>query len=98
MTPLTGQNIIDKFETYTGDTSELSSEDELDLANKIYRAVCNDRPWEWLKKTATGIVGVSNGIATASVPSDFKYFVENDQATDIAQGVHNNASPKVIFL
>ena len=95
---MTGQDIIDKFETYTGDTTELSSSDELDLANKIYRKIQNDRPWEWLKKAATGTVAVSGTTATISVPSDFAYFAENNQATDIAQETENNASPKVIFL
>jgi hypothetical protein len=95
---MTGQTIIDKFEKYTGDTTELSTQDELDLLNKIYGDVCNDRPWEWLKKTATGTITVSNGVATIIVPTDFRYFTENNQATNIAYETNNNASPKVIFV
>lgn len=98
MNPLTGQDIIDSFEEYTGDTTELSTQRELVLANKIYADVCADRPWEWLKKTATGTVSVANDVATITPPTDFLYFVENNQVTDIAQGVTNNASPKVIFV
>jgi hypothetical protein len=91
---MNAQDIINKFETYTGDTTELSTQDELDLANKIYRKIQNDRPWEWLKKTATGTVSGT----TIAPPSDFAYFAENNQATDIAQETVNNASPKVIFI
>jgi hypothetical protein len=98
ISPLTGQDIIDKFELYTGDTTELSTQDELYLVNKIYGDVCNDRPWEWLKKTATGTITVTNGVATITPPADFLYFVENSQATNIAYETQNNASPKVIFL
>ncbi len=92
------QDIINKFELYTGDTTELSSQDELDLANKVYRKIQNDRPWQWLKKTATGTITVANGIATITPPSDFSYFAENFQATNIAQEPHGNESPKVIWV
>lgn len=94
---MTGQEIIDKFEKYTGDTTELSTQDELDLLNKIYGDVCNDRPWEWLKKTASGTLTVNGTVATITPPTDFLYFVENNQTTDIAQEL-GNASPKVIFI
>lgn len=95
---MTAQDLINKFEQYTGDTTELSTQAELDLVNKIYRQVCNDRPWEWLKKTATGTITVTNGVATITPPAGFKYFAENSQATDISQETENNASPKVIFV
>lgn len=91
-------DIITKFETYLDDSSELSSQEELELANKIYQEICDDRPWEFLKKAATGTLTVSNGVATIPVPSDFKNFAENNQATDGAVSTDNNASPKVIFL
>jgi hypothetical protein len=84
-------DIISKFEQYTGDTTELSSSAELDLANKIYRQIQNDRPWEWLKKTASGTV---SGTSVA-VPADFSYFTENHQATNIAIETNH---PKVIFI
>src|ERR1017187_10613767 len=95
---MTGQQLIDKFEKYTGDTTELSTQDELDLLNKIYGDVCNDRPWEWLKQMARDTITVTNGVATITPPADFSYFTENNQTTDIAQEPKNNASPKVIFV
>ena len=92
------QAILDKFEEYTGDTTELSSDQELDLANKVYRMIQNDRPWEWLKKSVSGTVSVNGTLATITPPSDFSYFAENHQATNIAREPRGDESPKVIFL
>lgn len=75
---MTGSEIIKNFELLVDDQSNLSSLESLDLANKIYRQVIEDRPWEWLKKNATGTVSSS----AATVPSDFKYFVENYEDSD----------------
>ena len=61
--------LITKFELYVDDGTELSSQEELDLANKIYYSICNYRPWEWLKKTVTGTI--SSG--TITLPTDFAY-------------------------
>jgi hypothetical protein len=91
---MTGQDIINNFERYTGDTTELSTQAELDLANKIYRKMLNDRDWEFLKKTASGTITVTNGVATITPPSDFSHFAINNQTTDIAQETLNNASPR----
>lgn len=104
MPSLTGQNIIDLFEQDTGDTTELSSVAELQLANKIYRDVLSDRDWEFLKKAATGTITVTSGVATITPPADFDHLAINAQATDIAIGVDGgsfgigNASPKVIYV
>lgn len=42
--------IIAKFELYVDDSTELSTQEELDLLNKVYQKVADDRPWEILKK------------------------------------------------
>jgi len=86
--------IISKFSLYVDDGTELSSAEELDLANKIYRVVCNFRPWEWLKAVSTNPI-VNNAI---TLPSDFGYMSANNQSTD--SSVNNEAltAPKVIFV
>ena len=86
--------IITKFELFMDDGTELSSQEELDLANKVYRAVCNYRPWEWLKKTASGTIS-NNQI---SLPSDFKYIYSNYQSTDPTVSQVTTTAPKVIFV
>lgn len=75
---MTGKDIIDKFELNVDDQSTMSSQETLDLANKIYRQVLNYRPWVWLVKQATGTVSSQ----TASVPSDFRYFYNNYNDAD----------------
>lgn len=91
-------DIISKFETYLDDATELSSQEELELCNKIYQEICDDRQWELLKKPASGNLNVSNGVATISLPSDFREFSTNNQATDNTIGIENNAAAKVIFI
>lgn len=94
----TTEDILEAFEKYVDDNSELSSDDELILAQKIYDMICDDRPWEFLKKPATGTAVISNGVCSISAPADFKYFVENNQSTFNNDSVENNAAPKVIYL
>ncbi|MDC1191103.1 hypothetical protein N8148_02770 [Gammaproteobacteria bacterium] len=65
--------IIEKFELNIDDQSTMSSQESLDLLNKVYHEVLDYRPWEWLKKEGTDTVA-SNQI---SAPADFKYFHEN---------------------
>jgi len=76
--------IITSFETYVDDTTELSSDQELTLANKIYRRVLNAKVWEFLKKE---FVGTTSG-ATITLPADFMNMLENYGYTDntIEQG------------
>jgi len=67
--------ILARFTLLVDDASELSSVEELDLAQKIYEDICNDRDWEWLKKTATG--NTSTSLAYIALPSDFKKVLPN---------------------
>ena len=88
--------IITNFELFVDDTTELSAQEELSLANKIYRRVLNYRPWEFLKKEATGTLSTS--VAYVSLPADFAYMAENNQYTNNSAAIDNNASPKVVFV
>lgn len=65
-----GQAIIDKFNLFVDDQSELSSSEELDLLNDKYYTVCDDRDWEWLKTSFTGTTSIS--VAYIALPTDFK--------------------------
>ena len=93
---MTGSEIIADFELYTSDMTELSSTAELALLNKIHQRVCAYRPWEFLKKTASGTLSTS--VPYVALPSDFGNFSENNQWTNNAIGIENNASAKVVFI
>ena len=93
---MTTADIITNFEIYVDDGTELSSGEELNLANKVYRAVCNYRPWEWLKKPISGSI-VAGAI---TLPTDFNYFVTNVQSNGsrgIYVGTENTYVPLVNF-
>lgn len=72
---MTGQDIIDKFNLFVDDQSELSSSEELDLLNDKYYTVCDDRDWEWLKATYTGTSSAS--VAYVALPTTFKKLSPN---------------------
>lgn len=94
---MTASDIIAKFHLYIGDQSELSSDDELDLLNKVYDDVLAMQPWEFLKKSATGTI-LSDSIGYyIPFPADFRAFVENNEKTDNSETIYNNAAPKVVF-
>lgn len=95
MSALTGQEIINAFELYVDDTTELSSTEELALLNKVYRKVLTNRPWEFLKSEWST---TTNGTTSITLPSDFSYFIENQNYTDNSMGFDDNKSPKAIFI
>jgi hypothetical protein len=68
-------NIIARFNLQVDDSSELSSDEELALANEVYIDICNDRDWEWLKTTATGTTSIS--VPYIALPSAFKKLSTN---------------------
>lgn len=92
---MTASEIIAKFELYVDDTTELSSSEELDLFNKVYQRVCDDRPWEILKKEATGTMASTT---TITMPSDFGFFVDNYSYTDNSISTQINARPVVVWI
>lgn len=95
---MTGQEILTRFHLYVGDQSELSTEDELALANKKYDEVLGNRPWEFLKTSASGSILSDGTVSYITLPYDFRYFIENNQKTDNSESPQNNASPKVVFV
>lgn len=95
---MTAQEILNKFHLYIDDNSEMSSDDELDLLNKVYDDLMTDRTWEFLKKTATGSILTDSIGSYITLPSDFRYMAENNQTTNNADSTDNNASQKVVFV
>ncbi len=67
------QAIITAFELYLGDSTELSSVEELALAQKVYNKILNSEEWEFLKKDATGTI---NG-TDITQPADFDRLTSN---------------------
>lgn len=62
--------IITEFELYNGDTTELSSAEELNLLNKIYHEVAGGHAWLILNKESTGTL--STTVPYVSLPTRFK--------------------------
>lgn len=81
-TPLVGQDIIDQFETYTDDTTELSSPQELTLVNKIYRKILASHTWIFLIKTFSGSINYDGTNYYINLPSDFNYMPITSGSTD----------------
>lgn len=75
MAILTTEEIIARFNLQVDDASELSSDEELALAQEVYEDICDDRPWEWLKKTATATTSTS--VPYITLPTDFKLIAPN---------------------
>lgn len=92
---MTGAELIAKFELYVDDSTELSSAEELDLLNKIYYKVASERPWEVLKKEATGTMTTTT---TITLPSDFEYVMENYNYTDNSVSQEIGAKNAMVFI
>lgn len=70
---MTGSEILAAFELYTDDSTELSPTEELALANRKYRLILGERPWEFLRKEQSTTVASS----AVALPSDFDAFMHN---------------------
>lgn len=92
----TTQEIITSFELYVDDATELSSAEELTLANKIYRKVLNNRPWSFLKKSFTGTT--STTVPYIALPTDFKFIISNNNYTDNTIDNAPVSSAVVVFV
>lgn len=99
-TDLNGADIITAFELQVDDITELSAAEELNLLNDKYMDVCSERPWEFLKKSATGALTLDSttGLYYITKPTDFAFFAENNAYTDNAIEIENNAKPCVVFI
>jgi hypothetical protein len=87
-------DIIERYNLQVDDQSELSSDEELALANEVYTDVCNDRPWEWLKTTYTNVTSTS--LPYITLPTDFKEFSLNKDGKSVVFVGTDYAEYKVI--
>lgn len=94
----TAEEIIQTFELQVNDVTELSSDEELKLLNRVYMRLCTCRPWEILKTSVSGAILSDTEGYYITKPEDFLFFVENNQTTQNNDTVDNNASPKVVFI
>lgn len=91
----TGTELIQQFELYVDDTTELSSSEELTLLNKIYHQILDSRPWEFLKKEWSGTTTALNYVA---LPTDFRHFCETQNYTDNSTQTELGKSSKVVYV
>jgi hypothetical protein len=96
-TPLTGQQIIDKFTQYTDDTTELSSDESIILANDKARLIYMEQPWEFLRRKKTGVIESDGKIF---LPTDFDEFMENydEECYEATRKVIFVGSQRAIYL
>ena len=73
--------IIARFNLQVDDASELSSDEEFALANEVYKQIADDRPWEWLKSTATGTT--STTVPYVALEADFKELSPNKNGKSV---------------
>jgi len=85
-------DIITKFELFMDDSTDLSSQEELDLLNKIIQEVASSRVWQFLLKEYTGVQSTTNDYI--ELPTDFAYLTDNNNHTDSSY----EASRPVIFV
>lgn len=72
--------IITDFELFLDDTTELSTAEEIRLAEKHSQRIANMYPWELLKKSYSSSGSVS--ATTDSLPTRFSQVIENDQYSE----------------
>ena len=88
---MTKQEVITRAQLYLDDSSELSDSEFSDLFDIKYAEISSRRPWESLKKEATGTT--STTLPYIALPTDFRYLVQNANYTDNS----HEASLPVIF-
>jgi len=78
-------DIIDRFHLQVDDSSELSTEEELALANEVYNEICSERSWAWLQTSYT--TTASTTVPYVALPADFRELLPNyDLETQILVG------------
>lgn len=93
---MTAQEIIEMFELYLDDTSELSSAEELALLNRVYKEICRDRPWEFLRTEKTGTLSIS--VPYIALPDDFLFMADNHGSENESDNAANDDKQKVVFV
>lgn len=68
-------DIIARFELQVDDSATLSSEESLALANEVLFEIYQDRDWEFLKTSYTGVQSTS--VPYIALPSDFRNLSPN---------------------
>ena len=76
---LTWQDILNRFYLQVDDSSALSSDEALALANEVYSEIQQDRDWEWLKTSYSGTQSTS--VSYIALPSDFRNICPNYMAS-----------------
>jgi hypothetical protein len=66
---MTKQGTIEKFRLYMDDTSELSSTEESDLYDKVYKEIWNMRPWVFAIRQWSGTTSGTDPFI--ALPSDY---------------------------
>lgn len=89
---MTKADIIEKFELYLDDGTELSTTETSDLFDKMYRQINSDRPWEGTKTEGTGTTSTS--VPYVSLPANFLYLTANNNFTDSSE----QAGRPVVFV
>ena len=84
--------IITKFQLFMDDSSDLSTQEGLDLLNSIVQEVASSRVWQVLLKEHTATQSTS--VPYIALPSDFAFLTDNNNETDAAF----EASRPVIFV
>lgn len=74
------------------DMTELSSDEELALLNRVHNNVCNQKAWEFLKTSYSGTTSAS--VPYVPLPSDFGYLISNANKTES----NYEASNPVVFV
>ncbi len=82
---MTTTDIIDRFHLQVDDSSELSTEEEVALANEVYNEICAERSWSWLQASHTATASTS--VPYVALPTDFRELLPNyDLETQILVG------------
>lgn len=95
MNPLTGQQLIDRFNLLIDQQSDLSDTETLRLAQESINEILSERPWMFLVKSETGVLTV--GDTEFDLPTDFKELESNAEDNQKILYVGDNAS-KYLFI
>lgn len=86
----TVQELINNFELYQDDTTELAEAEEISVLNKVLRKIGKERDWFWLNVNYSGTL-VNNQL---TLPTDFTKFVSNHANNQ----VYNIGNENVVFV
>jgi len=77
---MTKAQILQKFNLYLDDFTELSTVEAGQLFDKIYERINSERPWEGTKAAFAGVTSTST--PSVALPVDFLYLTANNNTTD----------------